>query len=102
MSRDRVERRCFDGEAGVAEEIPVVGTAEEAVQAPSDTARIELRPTAANVTNVMELPGVLNLKKSPETVIVTVSGDACDALLRAALTGGWSVVSVHRSVGAAR
>lgn len=76
--------------------------AEEAVAAPMDTARIELRPTAANVTNVMELPGVLDVRKGPETVVAIVSGGDCDALLRAALTGGWSVVSVRRTVGAAR
>jgi ABC-type multidrug transport system ATPase subunit len=76
--------------------------AEEAVSAPTDTARIELRPIRPDVTNITDLPGVLEHREGPGTVLASVAGDDCDGLLRAALAGGWSVVSVRRSVRASR
>jgi ABC-type multidrug transport system ATPase subunit len=63
-----------------------------------DLARVELRRAAADAVDLATRPGVVDVRERDRSVtVLTVSGEHCDALLRAALSGSWSVVAVRRS-----
>jgi ABC-type multidrug transport system ATPase subunit len=63
----------------------------------AETARIELTAADEAVINITDLPGVLDARQRGDGVSVLVAAEECDAVLRAALAGGWSVRSVRRS-----
>lgn len=71
---------------------------EEPVRDLVETAKVELL-ALEDGAELGELPGVLGAWERTEGVtVVAVAGDHCDELLRAALSGGWSVLSVRRAV----
>lgn len=61
-------------------------------------ARVELRRTSADAVDPAALPGVVDVRGRERAVLV-VADEACDAVLRAALDGGWSVLVVRRTAG---
>jgi ABC-type multidrug transport system ATPase subunit len=65
-------------------------------------ASVELRPTGDSPVALAGLPGVADTHERDGTVTLLVEGEQCDAVLRAALDGGWSVVAVRRSAGVPR
>jgi ABC-type multidrug transport system ATPase subunit len=65
-------------------------------------ATVELRTTAPNPVPLTTLPGVTATDERDGKLTVLVEDDRCDALLRAALEGGWSVLTVHRTTGVSR
>lgn len=72
--------------------------AEEQVTATAETARISLRPTGPSPgRDLVGLDGVIDVRQRAGTVTVRVAGEHCDAVLRAALAGGWSVLAVRRT-----
>jgi ABC-type multidrug transport system ATPase subunit len=70
---------------------------EEPVTDVVEAARIELRALAGTAA-LGEQPGVLGTWERAGVTVVAVAGDHCDELLRTALAGGWSVLSVRRAV----
>lgn len=64
-------------------------------------ATVELRGTGQHPVDLAGLPGVAGSHERDGTVTLLVDGERCDAVLRAALDGGWSVVAVRRSAGVA-
>ncbi|HEX5116481.1 MAG TPA: ABC transporter ATP-binding protein [Pseudonocardiaceae bacterium] len=65
-------------------------------------ARVELRPTGDDPVALADLPGVTGTQERDGTVTMLVDAEHCDAVLRAALDGGWSVMAVRRSAGVLR
>ncbi|HEX3592290.1 MAG TPA: ABC transporter ATP-binding protein [Pseudonocardiaceae bacterium] len=64
-------------------------------------ARVELRRTSADAVDLATLPGVVDVRER-ERAVVRVDDDQCDAVLRAVLDGGWSVLTVRRTSGVPR
>jgi ABC-2 type transport system ATP-binding protein len=63
-------------------------------------ATVELRGAGPDPVPLPGLPGVLDVRDRDGTRTLLVDADRCDAVLRAALDGGWSVLTVRRSTGA--
>lgn len=60
-------------------------------------ATVELRATGSDPADLAGLPGITDTQERDGMVTLLVDGDHCDAVLRAALHGGWSVLTVQRS-----
>lgn len=72
--------------------------AEEQVAPLVEAVRIELRVVEEDAVDLAELPGVLDLWEQQDgVVVVAVDGKCGDDVLRAALDGGWSVLTVLRT-----
>ena len=57
---------------------------------------VELRPVGADPITLTGQPGVTEVRERQDAVVVLVADEQRDALLRTALAGGWSVLSVRR------
>ncbi|HEX4723866.1 MAG TPA: ABC transporter ATP-binding protein [Pseudonocardiaceae bacterium] len=57
---------------------------------------IELRPVGDAPVTLAGHPGVTEVRERQDAVVVLVADEQRDALLRTALAGGWSVLSVRR------
>jgi ABC-type multidrug transport system ATPase subunit len=62
-----------------------------------ELAGVELRRIEPDAVDLASLPGVIDVREREDVIVVTVADKHCDAVLGAALAGGWSVHAVRRT-----
>ncbi|HEY3750933.1 MAG TPA: ABC transporter ATP-binding protein [Pseudonocardiaceae bacterium] len=62
-----------------------------------ELAGVELRRIESGAVDLAGLPGVIDVHERDDVIVVTVADKHCDAVLGAALAGGWSVHAVRRT-----
>ncbi|HEX5401636.1 MAG TPA: ABC transporter ATP-binding protein [Pseudonocardiaceae bacterium] len=62
-----------------------------------ELAGVELCRVTADAVDLAVLPGVVDVRARGDVMVVTVADAECDAVLGAALAGGWSVHAVRRT-----